>query len=601
MKLTYGWAPLSPLEILEICLTILCLIVSFVWPNTGNNLFSRVEQTLRVTAQRTWLCAAIVGLLPISLRVLLLPVYGVPDAYIQDEFAYLFQADTFASKRLTNPSPPSPAHFEAVFILVDPTYVSEYQPAQGLTLAIGQKLVGSPWAGVVGSMGLFCALLYWALLAWFPSVWAFVSAGLMGIEVGVLSYWMNSYWGGTVAGIGGALALGALLRLHKEPRPRYSLLMAIGLMIVLNNRPLEGALLSIIASGVLLYWRFVAKQLASAALLRSIIPPTALVFAAGLAFMAYYNQRVTGHAAKFPYLLYKQRYGVPQGFLWQRARTMSTPMPVDIKAEYEVQLRTHERGRSLAGLVLLTARKVRRMWEFYVGVPLTVALVFLPFIWREPNMTVAFIVLLVIVGLDNMTFYEYYPHYSGPVAVLIVLVLMQCIRRMRASGRAGLFLSRSLPIICLMGLIIPMSGRLLESHFDEHATKLWQHEFGYPYPHTRFLNWLNKRPGRQIVLVRYATLPENSHEDRVLTMRLKRESTGWIYNSANLSTAKVVWARELDPDSNRKLLEQFPNREVWLAEPEQDPPRLRLYSDTLSSERAKNLTSGERIAHVPAE
>ena len=76
MKLTYGWAPLSPLEILEICLTILCLIVSFVWPNTGNNLFSRVEQTLRVTAQRTWLCAAIVGLLPISLRVLLLPTRG---------------------------------------------------------------------------------------------------------------------------------------------------------------------------------------------------------------------------------------------------------------------------------------------------------------------------------------------------------------------------------------------------------------------------------------------------------------------------------------------------------------------------------------------
>ena len=152
MKLTHGGAPLTPVEILELCLTILCLILSFAWPNTANNLFSRIEQVLCVTAQRRWLCAAIVGVLPISLRVLLLPVYGAPDAYIQDEFAYLFQADTFASKRLTNPSPPLPAHFEAVFILVDPTYASEYQPAQGLTLAIGQTLVGSPWAGVVASM-----------------------------------------------------------------------------------------------------------------------------------------------------------------------------------------------------------------------------------------------------------------------------------------------------------------------------------------------------------------------------------------------------------------------------------------------------------------
>lgn len=314
MKLTYGGAPLSPLEIVEICLTILCLIVSFVRPNIGNRMFSRVEQALRLTAQRRWLCAAIVGLLPISLRVLLLPVYGVPDAYVQDEFAYLFQADTFASKRLTNPSPPCPGHFEAVFILVQPTYASEYQPAQGLTLAIGQKFVGSPWAGVVASMGVFCALLYWGLLAWLPSVWAFVAAALMGIEVGVLSYWVNGYWGGAVAGIGGALALGALLRLHRQQRPHYSLLMATGLMIVLNNRPLEGALLTIVATGVLLYWRFVSKQLTSAVLLRSILPPMALVFAAGIAFMAFYNERVTGHAAEFPYLLYQQRYGVPQGF-----------------------------------------------------------------------------------------------------------------------------------------------------------------------------------------------------------------------------------------------------------------------------------------------
>jgi hypothetical protein len=595
MKLTYGSTPLSPLEIVELCLTIFCIIVAFAWPSIGKTWFSRVEQALRVTAQRTWLCAAIVALLPISLRVLLLPVYGVPTPFAKDEFAYLLQADTFASARLTNPSPPCPEFFASTFILVNPTYASEYQAAQGLMLAIGQKLAGSPWASVVASMGLFCAVLYWALLAWLPSVWAFIGAGLMGIEVGVLSYWMNSYLGGTVAGIGGALALGALLRLREHHRPRYSLIMAIGLMIVLNNRPLEGVLLSIISAGVLLYWCFVTRQLSWAALLRRILPPVTLVFAIGIAFIAYYNHRVTGHAAEFPYLLYRQQYGVPQGFLWQPAMKVSTPMPVDIKAEYDVQLRTHERGRSPAGLARLTAIKVRRIWKFYVDVPLTVVLVFLPFIWREAHMKLAFIVLLIIVGLDNMTFFEYYPHYSAPVAVLIVLAVVQCIRHMRATGRAGLFLSRSLPIVCAIGLMIPMSGRFLEPSVGARIIKLWQREFAYPQTRARLVKSLDKRPGRQIVLVRYSTLPDNSAAYTVLKLKLLREVTGWVYNSADLSAAKVVWARELDPESNRELLKHFPDRKAWLAEPEQDPPRLRLYAD------AASLQYGPRGPHVRDE
>ncbi len=579
---TFGSAPLSPLEILELCLTILCIILAFAWPAIGEKWFSRVEKCLNATAQHRWLCAIIVGLLPVSLRLLLLPVYGVPAPSVHDEFAYLLQADTFASKRLTNPSPPCPEFFAAPYILVNPTYTGEYQPAQGLVLAIGQKLAGSPWASVVASMGLFCALLYWALLAWMPSVWAFVGATLVGIQIGVFSYWMNGYWGGTVAGIGGALVLGALLRLRDEHRLHYSLLIAIGLVIVLNNRPLEGALLSLIVVGVILYWCLITKQLDWAVLLRRILPPIALIFAAAIAGMAHYNERVTGHATEFPYMLYRRVYGMPQGFLWQKPLRVSTPMPVDIKAVYQLQVDTHERGRSLEGLVRSTARKLRRMWEFYIGVPLTVALLFLPFIWREANMAIALIVLIIIVGLDNMTFFEYLPHYSAAVAVLIVLALMQCIRRMRASSRAGLFLSRSLPIVCAIGLVIPISGRFLDSYRDARTIELWKSEFRYPLPRAGFLKRLEKQPGGQIVLVRYSKLPEGSRDYTIVNLKKQREDSAWVYNSADLNAAKVIWARELDPESNRELLKHFPNRKVWLAEPEHSPPRLRPYLDATS-------------------
>ena len=577
MKLTYGSAPLTPLEILQLGLTLLCLLLAFVLPSFGNGWFSRVEQSLRAIARRPWLCAVLVGLFPLSLRLLLVPSYGAPSPFIHDEFAYLLQADTFASGRVTNPAPLLPQFFASVYILVDPTYSAEYQPAQGFTLAMGRKLTGSPWAAVVACMGIFCALLYWALLAWLPSIWALIGAGLTGVEIGVFSYWMNSYWGGSIAAIGGALLLGALPRLYKRQRVQYAFIAAFGLIIVMNNRPLEGALLSLMTAAVLLYWSFVTKQLSGAALLRKVLVPMALVFGAALVCMGYYNERVTGHITQFPYLLYRHRYGIPQGFLWQKKISVTTPMPVDIKSTYEVQLRTRERANTMSGFVLMTAKKVRRLWEFYIGVPLTLTLVFLPFIWREPHMGLALLGLLIVVCLDNMTFFEYYPHYSAPVAVLIVLAIVQCIRRMRASGQAGLFLSRSLPMICVIALLVPMCGRYLEPYVDLGTARLWHSEFTDPSPRAKFLKWLNKQPGQQLVMVRYSFLPEESTSEAVLELKRLRDDTGWVYNAANLHTAKVVWARELDPESNRQLVQSFPGRKVWLLEPEQRPMRLRSY------------------------
>jgi hypothetical protein len=39
-----------------------------------------------------------------------------------------------------------------------------------------------------------------------------------------------------------------------------------------------------------------------------------------------------------------------------------------------------------------------------------------------------------------------------------------------------------------------------------------------------------------------------------------------VYNAADIDNAQVVWAREMDMVQNRKLLEYFKDRHVWLAE-----------------------------------
>jgi hypothetical protein len=78
---------------------------------------------------------------------------------------------------------------------------------------------------------------------------------------------------------------------------------------------------------------------------------------------------------------------------------------------------------------------------------------------------------------------------------------------------------------------------------------------------------LEQEPGRHLVLVRY----EPNHP----------ANTEWVYNAARIDEAKVIWAHDLDPATNARLLAYYPGHRVWRldvdAHPrqpvEQAPPR----------------------------
>jgi hypothetical protein len=49
-----------------------------------------------------------------------------------------------------------------------------------------------------------------------------------------------------------------------------------------------------------------------------------------------------------------------------------------------------------------------------------------------------------------------------------------------------------------------------------------------------------------------------------------------VYNEADIDGARVVWAREMDPLQTSRLIEYFKDREVWLAEINDDDIRQKL-------------------------
>jgi hypothetical protein len=393
---------------------------------------------------------------------------------------------------------------------------------------------------------------------------------------------MNSYWGGCVPALGGALVLGALPRLRDRHRSRYAGIMTAGLVILLNSRPLEGTLLLAIAAGALLHWRLITRELSWSALIRHVIPPMAGILTAALLSMGGCNYRVTGSANTFPYLLYRQRYGMPQGFFWQKPVVTTTPMPIDITAEYAKQLEQHARAPSAVSLALATSAKIRSLWEFYIGIPLTIPLLFLPFIWRGRNMRLVLCALIIVVILDNLTFFAYFPHYSAPVTVLIVLTIIQCMRHLRLCGEPGLFLSRSLPLVCVLGLLIPWCGRFLERALPASMTglaTLWTSEFVHYVSREKFVPEIENEPGQQLVLVRYDASAHRNND------------YAWVYNAADITHAKIVWARELDPESNSQLLKIFAGRKLWLGEPDATPQRVIPYDRTSLNTKSMGLSS----------
>lgn len=300
------------------------------------------------------------------------------------------------------------------------------------------------------------------------------------------------------------------------------------------------------------------------AMLRIAGPAAAVLTMAGVGLAAH-NRAVTGDVLTFPYTAHGAQYSATPMFVWQPAPERPAYAHrhlEDFHAGWE--LKRFQRQDSVGEFPLIALEKSIALWLFYVGSAFTLLLGLGAVAswrgrrWRPVSRrgvegwTLFSLVTCGIVFAGMLAIPWMNPHYLAPILALIVFLLMRWVERLEYAARGGrvvlvalgaLVSARLAAFVWLLpGLIMSYPAASGAWHLQRAAM---QRE-------------LERTPEKDLVLVRHG--------------REYRPHEEWVYNGADLDSAGVVWAWELEAGSNAALLERLGDRRPWLLEAYRSEP-----------------------------
>ena len=495
---------------------------------------------------RNWRAVLLIIAVALVGRALIMPWVGTPQPRINDEYSYLLMGDTFAHFRLTNPTPSSWQHFETFHVNLTPTYHSKYPVAQGLMLGLGEIVFHRPWIGVYLSTAVSCGAICWALQAFVPPGWAFLGGLIAVFRLALFCYWMNSYWGGSVAALGGAVALGAVVRLFQGERSTREQallvsLFAVSLLILGTSRPFEGFAFSL---PLLAYsgYNLVRALLHHRLDLRSTVLPFFAIGLVGAILMGYYNERTTGSPWMMPYVLNERTYASIPLFLGQRmSHEVPAHDPVFAKY-YEVEAEEHglDQTKSLAGLLGWEAERTGVNWLFYLGPALSLPVLIGLLLCLKQRQLWIVLAAAVTTGLAVASCSFTQVHYYAPATIAIYIFVITGLQHLWQQQAAG---ERALVIACVVTVMVVCLAR-------QTATSAMNAHFRLPDTRVLIARRLANQPGRQLVLVSY------DMEDHYPGDEL-------VHNGAEFPGEKILWARSKGRGKDFDLCRAYPDRTFW--------------------------------------
>jgi hypothetical protein len=580
--------------------------------------------------------ATVVGLLAFIGCIVVGLTIHEPVPRVTDEFSYLLNSNTLASGHVASAAPPLPEFFDTFHVLIAPVYAAKVFPAQGLFLAVGERLTGHPAFGLWLTAGLASAATCWMLQGWVGPQWGLLGGIVMLIQYGVFSYWSHTYWGGMVPALGGALVFGSARRLWDQLSGKLAIWLSIGCVILANSRPVEGA---IVAAPILLLLLYRIRSLTSrSGLIRRVLIPVTLTLGAGLITTGMYNRAITGSFWMTPYALHEAQYQVSPPFIFMNTRPIPTYSSGWIRRYYlDFEGGKFQLERRVPEWIRNTNIKLHKWWLFYLGTFLTVPIVlanmrrtglvadaqvlllvsFVALSGSEGSVLAAGLsviamccqwilifvsldrfwdrVALVIAGLvliENLFLKWNFAHYFAPASSLVLVVEVASMRALWLGDGLGrphsldcvlakLRISALVLCRCLVLTVVVAAATALMFRVAVRVA-------GYPTDlavpsDLQFLPLSSDWSLRRSALQKW--LESQSRDQLVFVRYSERHSVTeeWVYNHAGIVSAHVVWARDLGDDHNRYLISALSGRTVWLLEPDTSPVALTPYNAGLAT------------------
>lgn len=489
-------------------------------------------------------------------------IYGLPVPRVHDENCYLLMGKTFAAGRITNPPHPLWQFFEHFHLINQPTYTAKYPPAQAAFLAIGIILFNQPIIGVWISGVLAAVACFWMLRAFFSLNWSLCGA-LLFLTHETIFGWSQSYWGGNVAFVGGALCVGSLFRIIKAPKISLALIFGTGITILTNSRPFEGLLTCLPLAVVIIYWfikHFRESGFLRRALLKFVVPAT-FVLLINFAWMGYYNWKVTGNALKLPYSLYTEQYDpVPLFLPFSRLNQNVSYRHLAMKAFYEGEIENYylvlyQTMTRISLPLLALKRNLNSMVEF-LGGNFFLHLSFLLFgiyVFRFERKYLFFIAAFFFcLFLEGGATYNA-NHYYAPFVPFWILTVTASLatfdENIKSDSGRKLIVSFAMATLIIQSIWILLSPQIIGKTLPDGKNSQFAFQKNF-----------NLLPGKHLVLVDYTTADLRANNGRYNPVTV----LSWVYNEPDIDHSKVVWVNQMDVAANRQLFDYFNDRHVWI-------------------------------------
>jgi hypothetical protein len=287
--------------------------------------------------------------------------------------------------------------------------------------------------------------------------------------------------------------------------------------------------------------------------------------------MGYYDYRVFGSPFTLPYSTNRATYAIAPYFVWQSPRPEPAYRHEEMRRFYHVnEFDDYKRQASVPGF--LKAALIRGVVGllFFTGGALLPPFIVLPRAFRDKR--IRFLVICLAVLNAGMLIENFFiPHYSAPFTVAIYALVVQTIRHMRhfrPEGRAaGLAMTRFVVTVLVVMTILRVNHRSLNISLPKWPAYTWNASWYGPdrfgEERASIERTLQQMPGEQLALVRY-TSNHNPLDE-------------WVYNAPDIDHSKVIWARDMDPESNQELFEYYKKRRIWLVQPDSYPNALAPY------------------------